>query len=140
MIVIWGFSVFIWITATFLGGMFDSGDVPFTSAPPESASCDTIIESGHSLDLVTSFDVFNMHQIDLVLFNPSVPVPNLCFVSATTTLAMWNFSFFNNESGLNMIRWIVFLPLSSIVFMGTIVYIGPIALQTMYVIRNMFRV
>lgn len=140
MVRLWGFALFVWITASLLGGLYENTN-PFPQAEPApNLSCEQLVSQGYALRLVLNFQVLQMQEVDLVLLKARVPVPNTCFFTALSHLAFWDFAFIRDNWGLNLLRIGLLSVISGMVLMGATIYVAPVVIGAVQAARNMFRI
>ena len=117
---LWAYIAFIFVILTILFGF----------AELNLASPDQIGD----LNDVIHVKVFEMREFDVMFVEFQAPVPNLDFFTGLGKLLTWDYSFF--EGDLNIIRWIVFMPLTAAMSFLLIVQVGPVFISVIATARG----
>ncbi len=124
MVRFWMFITSVFLILTIMGGVFDESIVDLD-------------DDDTALNKVMQLTVFSFKGFEIGGIPIKAPVPNTSFFAAATSLGTWNFNFF--EGDLNIVRWMLWLPLTAGVIFTSVVTIGPVAIQAAGTLRNMFR-
>lgn len=116
----WMFLCFVFTSLTILGGFLDMQ----TASSPELSALNNILQ----------FQVITNREFRVFFWDLQAPLPNLSFFSDLASLLTWRFRFFQGD--LNLLRWLVWLPLTGAVMWGLITQVVPTIMSSISWIRG----
>ena len=120
----WMFLMSVFISLTILGGIFDEQVTNLDDADTD-------------LSAVLQLRILRFTNINLGFARFDAPIPNTQFFGSLAALAVWDFNFFSGD--LNIVRWVVWLPLTAGLFFTAVLQVGPVILQAAGIARNILR-
>jgi len=102
-----GLIVFVWITLTFLGATFEGHST--TTGDWEGDTQETQLEYLMNVKNVVA-QTSETGEVSFVLFNTE-------YFKTVWQMITWDFTFLQGE-GYEIIRWIVFIPISAVISYG----------------------
>jgi hypothetical protein len=138
MLALWGFVMFLWIMGGTVTGIMAQNVTP--GAPLPNATCAEQLDAGQEVNILLSADAIHFTRINLVIMKPQVPTINTCYVRAAFRAGTWNYAAFRDDTMLNLFRISGLMVFTAMVSLGMIVIVGPVLLQAVTTIRNLFRV
>ena len=120
----WGFIMFVWVALTIIAGFLESSLVTTT----DSSDLGTI-------EQVIQLKVFRLTDFSLGGFDMQAPIPNGAFWGSIAALATWDYRFFSGD--MNIVRWIVWVPLTGATMFIAITRIGPVVLESISTVRRL---
>ena len=119
----WSFVAYVWILLTILGGLLDQA----MADPQELAAVNNIIQ----------LRIFSMKEFDILFAEFTAPIVNASFFTDLARLLTWDFAFLYGD--FNIMRWIVWLPLTAGMSFVAVTQIGPVIIQAIATARGLFR-
>lgn len=119
---LWMYASFIWISVTLLGGFMD---MQYSNSADHQSALNTIIQ----------LKVFNFWEFSLFGIEIAVPWPNMSFFTSMVSLMSWDFAFL--KGNLNVVRWIIFMPLTAAMSFVLVTRIMPVILEVIATLRRL---